>query len=283
MVNRGMRSLTLAICFACVFVSGLASQDPDSNPSSSAEDTSSIDGLWSGFWGGGERDGVVFQPVLAELVIEGDRVEIFGFRNVEKLAGTVRFDASARRMQITPAPAEDGQRLTKVISFSYEIQGEKLTLVEQGGFSVTLNRVRVARAPLANVQVEFFATRGIDDAGDLLVTGFRELQAGRAATRYFQPENRTLKTKKATVLWVQESGCKKVTVDEARLLISELSTVAVAYRDEDRTLPRQSHKLWKDTGSPLSDHEAVWQSYSRNLRPGTLVFVLSSRENVPQP
>jgi hypothetical protein len=55
---------------------------------------SPLDGLWSGSWGGGERDGVVMQPVLAELLIDGDHVELAGFPAVGGLRGTHRIDAA---------------------------------------------------------------------------------------------------------------------------------------------------------------------------------------------
>jgi hypothetical protein len=42
-------------------------------------------------------------------------------------------------------------------------------------------------------------------------------------------------------------------------------------------------RLWKGLGSPMPDSEAVWQTFSRILRPGTLVLILSTRENAPLP
>jgi hypothetical protein len=266
--------LAVAICLIGVSCPDVAAQDPPS-------DSKVIEGLWSGSWGGGERDGVVFQPVRAELVIQGDHVEMYGFRNASRLTGTVRLDAGARRMRITPTAG--GLPAPKVIDYTYEIKGDLLTLIDGDAVSTTLQKHRVVQSPLANAQVEFIAATGIDDSGDLLVTEFTVLRAGRSGATYFQPVDRSLKTNQATMLLVQEAGLKKVTVGEARGLIRKSAPVVVTYRRDDRPSPEQFHELWKDTGSPMPDNEVVWQTFARLLRPGTLVFVLSARENVPRP
>jgi hypothetical protein len=76
---------------------------------------------------------------------------------------------------------------------------------------------------------------------------------------------------------------KNVTVEEARGLIRRTTPVVVAYRQDDRPSPHQLHELWKEMGPPRSDGEAVRQTFSRAFRPGTLVFILSARENAPVP
>lgn len=146
-----------------------------------------------------------------------------------------------------------------------------------------MQRHRVATNPLANAQVDLVAATGINEAGDLLVTEFTTLRVGQAGARYFRPEQRSLKTKEATVLLVQDAGLKKVTLEQARGLIRESTPVVVAYRGDDRPSPHQLHSLWQEMGPPMADSEAVGQTFARLLRPGTLVFVLSARENVPQP
>ena len=82
---------------------------------------------------------------------------------------------------------------------------------------------------------------------------------------------------------MQETGSKKLSVDEARGMIRGATPVAVAYRHDDQPAPHQFHELWKDMGSAPPDGDAVLQTFSRILRPETLVFVLSSRENAPLP
>lgn len=283
MIRRDLRIIAVALCL----VGGLYSHATPAHPASESKqpvtDSKAIEGLWSGAWGGGGRNGVVFHPVLTELLIEGDHVELHGFRNVDRLTGTVRFDARAKQLQITPKADDAGQPAPKTINYTYEIKGDELTLIDSDEFPISLTRIRVARDPLGNAQVEFVAASGINDAGDLLVTAYAALRAGQTGTTYHRPENRSLKTKQATVHLVQESGSKKITVDEARGLIRESTPVVIAYRDDNRRRSHQFHKLWKETGSPMPDSEAVWRTFSRILRPGTLVFVLSARENVPQP
>jgi hypothetical protein len=284
MLRINLRMMALAVSLATVSCSGEeAHKDRASDSKAPVSDSNAIEGLWFGSWGGGEHDGVVFQPVMAELFIKGAQLELCGFRGVSKLTGTVRFDTKAKQMQITPKAEADGQPPPKSIDYAYEIKGDKLTLTDGGKVSISLQRRPVAQNPLANAQVEFVAAAGINDAGDLLVTEFTELQAGQAGATYFQPENRSLKTKQATVFLVQETGLKKVTVNDARGLIRESTPVVVTYRPDDRTSPAQAHELWKEMGALMPDRDAVQQTYSRILKPGTLVFVLSARENVAQP
>ena len=213
MVLSHRRMLAAAVCLVGMSCPGnVAAQDP-------AGGAKAFEGLWSGSWGGGERDGVVFQPVNAELVIQGDHVELYGFRNVSRLSGTVRFDAAAKRVRVTPTAG--GQPSPKVIEFTYEIKGDVLTLLDGDQVSVSLQRHRVVLNPLAHAQAEFVEATGINDAGDLLVTEFTVLRAGRARANFFQPVSRSLKTDRAAILLVQETGWKTVTVDEARRLIRD--------------------------------------------------------------
>lgn len=137
--------------------------------------------------------------------------------------------------------------------------------------------------PLANAQVEFVTATGINEAGDLLVTEYAQLRVGQVGPTYYQPEPRTRKTKQATAFLVQENTLKKVGLDEARGLIRGPTPVVIAYRPDDRPEPQQLYQLWKEIGSPAPDSEAVAQTLSKLLRPGSLVFVLSARENVPVP
>jgi hypothetical protein len=275
MVHRNMGMMAVVVCLTVMACPGAGA------PQDAAGDAKEIEGLWSGSWGGGERNGVVFQPVIAELLIKGDQIEISGFPNLGELRGTVRINAGARRMRITPAAA--GGRPAKGLEYTYELKGDRLTLTDGGKVSVALQKLQVTQAPLANAQVEFVAAAGINDAGDLLVTRFTALVAGRAGVTYYQPRKESLSTKQATVLLVQETGLKNVTVEQARRLVREAPAVVVTYRQDDRPAPPPAQQLWKDGGSPTPDSEAVRQTFARVLRPETLVFVLSARENVPRP
>jgi hypothetical protein len=272
-----MQTMVIALCFASV--AGLdeaAGQDR-------AADAKAVEGLWSGSWGGGERGGVVFQPVVAEMLIQGDQVELVGFRGANRLVGTIQLDARARRMRITPAHAASGAVKAKASEYAYEIKGDTLTLIDGDKMEILLQRQRVIQNPLADVRVEFVATSGINGEGDLLVTEFTVLRAGRAGADHFKPASQSLKTKQATVLLVQENGLKKITVAEARRLIRDPMLVAVSYRQDDREPMHALHELWTEMGSARPDGDAVGKTFARMLRPGTLIFVLSARENLPVP
>ena len=247
-----------------------------------ANDAKGIEGLWYGSWGGGDRNGVVYQPVMAELFVAGDHVELCGFPNVSRLTGSVRFDASAKRMRITPTAVAGGQP-AKAIDYAYQIEADELTLIDSDKSRLTLERQPVVRDPLADVRVDLVAASGINAAGDLLVTEFTMLRAGRAGTAYFRPRSSPLKTRQAAVFLVEEAGLKKVTIAEARGLIREATPVVVTYRRDDELPRRGFHRLWSEAGKPVPDSEAVLRTFSRVLRPGTLVFVLSARENVVAP
>jgi len=70
---------------------------------------------------------------------------------------------------------------------------------------------------------------------------------------------------------------------QASMMACRSTPVVVAYRHDDRPSPHQLHRLWKEMGAPSPDSAAVSRTFSRILRPGTLVFILSARENVPHP
>src|SRR5262249_34374526 len=162
-------------------------------------------------------------------LFKGDHVELRGFRGMNRITGTVRLDARAKRLHITPAAIPGDQPKPKAIEFTYEIKDDELTLTDADKVPVSLRRRRVAQNPLGNVQMEAITATGINDAGDLLVTEYRVLRSGQAGATYFQPQDRRLKTKQATVLLAHESGLKKVTMDEARGLIRKATPVVVLY------------------------------------------------------
>ncbi len=284
MFRTKMRMVAVAVSFVGVSYSGLVTPgDGASDSNATFRVASPIEGLWSGTWGGGQSGGVVLQPALAELLVEGDQAVLHGFRGASSLAGTVRIDGNTRRLQITLAAEAGGQAAPSVVGFIYNIKGDELTLTDRDGFSIALHKQPVAHDPLANAQAEFVAAEGVSDAGDLLVTVFTVLRSARAGATYFQPEKRSLKTTGATVLFVQQTGLKTISVEEARGQIRGITPVLVAYRHDDRPSPHQLHELWKDVGPPMPDSEAVCKTFARVLRPGTLVFILSARANVPEP
>ena len=96
MFRANLRMTAIVVSILSVTLSGtVALEDP-------AADSKAIEGLWFGSWGGGPVGGVVFQPVLAEMFIRGNRVEMVGFPAVGRRTGNIRVDARARRVVLTP-------------------------------------------------------------------------------------------------------------------------------------------------------------------------------------
>jgi hypothetical protein len=285
MIGNYVRMMAVAV--GLVGFSGSDGADKDNTKDSKApvSDSTAIEGLWSGGWGAVIRDGIGRQGMIAELFIKGDHVELSGFHNVRRLTGTVRIDASAKRMHITPAVEPGGQTKPKAIEYTYEIKADRLTLIDSDKYPISFGKRQVVQDPLANVAVDFVTAAGINAAGDLLVTEFSTFRVVRDDATYFHPENRSLKTKQATVLLVQETGLKKVTIDEARKLVGKSTPVVVTYRHDEKPAAqfRDDFELSKEMGPPLPDSKPAGQMFARILRPGTLVFILSARENIPQP
>jgi hypothetical protein len=186
---------------------------------SNTPSTSPLEGLWSGSWGGGERGGVVMQPVLCELLIDGDHVEITGFPDAGELLGRIQVEADVRRIQVIAAVGADGSPPPRTLDYTYELNGDALTLIANDGRSIVLQRRHAVREALANIDVEFVAASGINSAGDLLVTEFRMVRDGLDQADWYEPRERTFNTQRATVLLVQESATKEISIDEARSLV----------------------------------------------------------------
>ncbi|MFI5381582.1 MAG: hypothetical protein ACHRHE_19980 [Tepidisphaerales bacterium] len=277
MFHDHLQLLAVAFCLLNVLPSdSLAAED-------AARDAQAMEGLWSGPWGLSiEPDGIVHQPVMAELLIKGDHVEMHAFPDTPGLTGTIRLDTRARQILVTPT-VEAGRPPAEVIVYGFVITDDSLRLTDKDKRSIDFRRHGTVDAALANAVVEFVVATGINDAGDLLVTKFTRLQAGQAGETFLEPREDKLKTRQAKLFQVEETGTKEITVDEARRLIRGSTPVVVAWRHEERPTGDQLYKLWKGAGEPAPDSGAVLRTFARTLRPGTLVFILSARENVPVP
>ncbi len=273
MIRRHLRLLVGAVGLVA-FPALLTAESPTG-------DAKALEGIWTGAWGGGQRDGTVFQPVLAEIFVHGDQIELTGMPTLGLLVGTFECDAIAKQLRIAPATVA-GQPPPKPIAMSYELKGDQLTVTD-GKSPVGFRKRAVVAKPLAAGELRFVTASGINEAGDLLVIEYRELRVGRSGVTYFEPAPRSLHTKDGAVFQVEEKGLKGLTLAEARRLLREATPVAIAYRPDDQPEPPQFHTLWKDIGSPTPDSDAVRQTWARLLRPGTLVFVLSTRPNAAMP
>lgn len=253
-------------------------------PSSSHNDSPSLNGLWFGSWGGGPQPGGgVFQPVIAEMFVKHEHVELAGFPDATKLEGTLRIDRDSNRIHIVPT-AEAGKTATaKPVEYSFALDGDKLTLTLADKRSVSLQRLRTSQKLLANVEVELVSADKITESGDLIVSEYTKLRVGGIGATYYEPVARTLKTKNAAILLVEESDCKKISVAEGRIRFKRSTPIAIAYRPVERPNPNPLHQLWTEVGPAAADDAAASQTLAKMLRPGTLVFVLSASENIPVP
>ena len=277
MVRGHLQILAVAFCLLSLLRSdNLAAED-------ATRDAQTLEGLWSGAWGHRiDPDGVVHQPVLAELLIKGDRIELHSFPVVPDLIGTIRVDSQAGQIRLTPT-AEPGRPPAEAIGYGYGIQDDRLRLTDKGKQSLDFRRRGLVHVPLANVAVEFVVATAINDAGDLLVTKFNRLRAGQAKDAFLEHREEKLKTRQAKILLVEETGLKEIAVDDARRLIRGSTPVVITYRQEERPTGDPSPKLWKAVEEPAPDSDVVTRTYAQLLRPGTIVFVLSAGENVPVP
>jgi hypothetical protein len=240
-----------------------------------ATDAGQLEGVWSGSWGLMiEPNGIVHRPVHAELFIQGNRVEWKGFPGVSQLAGTIRIDAGAKQIRVTPAAKAGGQPADAIV-YSYEIKGDDLTLTGSDKRGIPFSRVRFA--PLLDVKTKFQAAVGVNEAGDLLVTEFVAPQARRSGT--ITPDGPSpLKLKQAVVFLTRDRGVKTASLDDVRRLIREPTPVVVVFRPDDHPSPLTTYQRWQE-----ADSEAVGRTLSRFMRPGTLVFVLPESANVTAP
>jgi hypothetical protein len=265
-----MGSLCVCLCIS------LMSPIPTDDPAKGRD----LDGLWTGSWGGGERGGVVFQPVLAELFIHGNQVELAGFPAFDRLAGNVHVDPATKQLRITH---KDGPNGKQPIEIRYELRGDALTLTDSNQRSTILHRLVTPRQPFADARAVLVTSGGINEAGQLVMTEYSLLQAGREGATYYRPGFQSRSLKDAVIYRVGEKELHKLTVEDAGRAARNGTPIVVAYRLETGAVPVQFHRLWKDVGPPQPDSAAVGQTFLRLLRPGTLVFILTASESVPRP
>lgn len=223
-------------------------------------------------------------PAMAELFIEGDTARMRGFPNVGRIDGTIRIDDRTKKIAITPQAKASNQPAAKALEYTYDLKGDKLTLSGADQAAISMDRQRVERDALPRLKVDFVTATGIDDAGDLLVTEYTELEAAQpTAATYFSSHESKLTTKEGTAFLVQKDGLKKISLTEARALLRRPRLVAITCRQDSPQPPDLSgSELFKDIGPIQPDSDAGLKSLARLLQPGLLVFVLSEFQNRPQ-
>ncbi|MDB5348672.1 MAG: hypothetical protein JWP89_7049 [Schlesneria sp.] len=240
-----------------------------------------FEGVWSGSWGGGESNGTVFQPVLAEMLIRGDKIELSGFRAADRLWGLVKIDPATKTIKVTSA--RTGASPSKVIEYKYEATPKSLTLTDSDNVSILLQKRQLDLNPLADVRLELVAADGINDEGHLQITEYSALKFGRTDATFYEPMIRAFKTSEASIFLCEENGLKKITIDEARKQHQPASPVAIAYRSDLDSASKESREFQTRLGSPQPDSDAALKMLGRTLRVGTLVFVFPARLAIPEP
>lgn len=239
------------------------------------KETNQLEGVWSGSWGGGETNGTVFQPVLADMLIRGDKIELSGFREADRLWGLVKVDPATKTIKVTSA--------TKVMEYKYKATRNSLTLTDSDDVSVQLQKRDLDFNPLADVRLELVTADEINDEGHLQITEYSALKFGRTDATFYEPMKRAFKTAEATIFSCEENGLKKITINQARQQHRPTLPVAIAYRGDLDPAFIESREFQKRLGSPQPDSEAALQTLGRTLRVGTLVFVFPARLATPEP
>lgn len=275
------RAVTTAAIVACL--ANVARAEDDSGQKTPGK-PNTVQGLWRGFWGGGEAGGVIRLPAMAELFIEGDIVRMRGFPHVGRVDGTIRIDERTSKITVTPKAKAADQPAAQDLEYTYDLKDDKLTLTGAGQATLSMERRPISRDALPRINVDLVTVTGIDDAGELLLAESTELESAKpAAAAYFSPHESKLTTKDATAFLVQQEGLKKISLTEARALLRRPRLVAIASRQD---LPRPpdpwGSELLKDVGPIQPDSDAGLKTLARLLRPGLLVFVLSEHQNRPQ-
>lgn len=278
MLRRAVKMVVIAACLGSIaHAQDAAGQKPSG-------ERNAIQGLWRGFWGGGEANGVTRLPAMAELFIEKETVRMRGFPHVGRIDGKVRIDERNKKIAIAPQTKAADQPAATALEYTYEVKGDKLMLTGVGQATLSMERRRIERDAIPRIKVDFVTATGIDDAGTLFVTEYTALEAAEpTAASYFSPNESKLTTKEATAFLMQKEGLKKISLTEARALLRHPRLVAITYRQDSPQPPDLwGSELFKSIGPVQPDSDAGLKTLERLLRPGLLVFVLSEYQNRPQ-
>ncbi|MAG94934.1 MAG: hypothetical protein CMJ48_14500 [Planctomycetaceae bacterium] len=276
-----MRILLLVV-LPCVLLTGVARSDE--RPDRSSGDLKTLYGLWRGSWGGGENDGVVFQPVKAELYIGEGRAVWQGLPMLDG-TGAIRLSGgSPRSGRFTYSTMPKDKPQEKPVGFTYAIKGDTVVLdIGEDGKRVSLRRIAIEQTPFADVGVDFETARGVDREGNLLVTTYRVIRVGDRGPELHSPVSFVRPLEHAHIYRVLEHGAKRITVEEVRRLLRTPTPVVVASRSARDGRPRPDWDLSKTLGEPNPDSEAGLKTLTRLLRPGTLVFVHPEAARISSP
>lgn len=212
------------------------------------------------------------QPVLAELLIDGDRVETDGFPEIGRFSGTIHIDESTHQLQVIEDAEADAEK--RIVIFRWELEGDKLTLTDQQNRPVLLTRSGNPRPTPGSLQVELVLATELSETGILTISRTGAIEPRRGKRTLHRQQTEKLGDSAVMVLIVEESGARQIAIDEARQHLKNPSMVAVATSRPISTPEVEPRALWKDAGLPAIDSESVGQTLARSLKPGTLVIVV---------
>lgn len=268
--------MLLGICVASVAMA----DDPQAKPVDA--ELAAIQGLWEGSWGGGNRNGVIFQPVIAKLAIHGNRVEWWGLPQTGDGLGTIRLsrDDKSKTLRLTAAVKPGDASPGEVTQFSYAVKEDSLTLAVGEARECSFSRVAVSSPPRASVAVELVIAEGINDSGNLQIMRTRSRHVASLNAEYFEPERLNYSINDASIFRLEKRELKKLTVDQVRPLLQKPTPVALSFR-HSRELPLQRpDERTRHLGAAQPDSEPGLAMLKSLLADGTLVFVLPP-EQVP--
>lgn len=273
-----LRTTLLLLALGCSISSVVMAEEQQTKPLDG--DLVAVQGLWEGAWGGGQLDGVVFQPVIAKLAVHGNRAQWWGLPQTGDDHGTISLskDAKGKTLRLTSAAKPDDAAQGDVASFSYLVNGTKLTLAVGEGRECSLARIAVASPPLANVAVEFVTAEQIDKSGNLRITRLQSRRVASLKVEYFEPQSLNYSTKDASVFRIEKRELKQITIDQARQLLNKPTPIVLTFRN-DTSPPDQPGQ---DPIAAQPDSEPSHAMLKSLLGDGTLVFVLPP-ERVPAP
>jgi len=244
--------------------------DQDTN----AVEAARFEGLWIGSWGGGERDGVVMQPVRAELIVHGSGFEAAGLRNLGSGRGSLHVNPGQKTVVMEQIRA--GRKESH--SFRYAFSRDQLTLTDRENIDMRLERVKTEPNPFANLSVELVAARRFTAEGHLEVTRYTALRTGQRTDVVYRPATQVISLDGGRIYLIEAASVQELSITEARARIGEATPVVLAERP--LKLPG-SGALIETTGAIAPDSPEGKRTLQRLFRPGTLFVLVAESPIAP--
>lgn len=239
-----------------------------------AVEAARFEGVWIGSWGGGERDGVVMQPVRAELVVRGSAFEASGLRNLGTGQGSLQVNPGQRTIVLEQIRAGRKESHT----FRYAFSRDQLTLTDRENIEMRLERVKTEPNPHANLSVELVSASRFTAEGHLEVTRYTAVRAGRNTAPVYRPVTQVVSLDRGRVYLIEATSVQELSVTEARARLGEATPVVLAERPQP--LPG-SGALIETTGAIAPDSPEGMRTLQRLFRPGTLFVLVAESPIAP--